>query len=283
MLINRLLSFTRSVNLPEGIVWDILLCGEINQSLLAAVFRRMPTFKAPAYSKQTNAKGQMEASYIFQVEYTADEKGIEFIADSVDSISVASIQACLADNVEWWNAVVEQFLKQSVKFFSKQYSVSDICKIIQHTIVKNDVVCETPCNVTIQPKYIQIIGGSFVVHWNYTMQPIIIDIPGLSDPLPVLDNLVITKSSEPTELNIDELPMNSTESIDLSDPNKLYEKQKVKEAILKAKVAYYRAQNQIRSFSDKYGDEYSDSEFELEDTENESESDVDEEDEEEDK
>ena len=283
MLINRLLSFTRSVNLPEGIVWDILLCGEINQSLLAAVFRRMPTFKAPAYSKQTNTKGIVEASYIFQVEYTGDEKGIEFIADSVDSISVASIQACLTDNVEWWNAAVEQFLKQSVKFFSKQYSVSDICKIIQHTIVKNDIVCETPCNVTIQPKYIQIIGGSFVVHWNYTMQPIIIDIPGLSDPLPVLDNLVITKSSEPTELNIDELPMNSTESIDLSDPNKLYEKQKVKEAILKAKVAYYRAQNQIRSFSDKYGDEYSDSEFELEDTENESESEVDEEDEEEDK
>ena len=283
MLINRLLSFTRSVNLPKGIVWDILLCGEINKSLLAAVFRRMPTFKAPAYSKQTNTKGIVEASYIFQVEYTADEKGIEFIADSVDSISVASIQACLTDNVEWWNAVVEQFLKQSVKFFSKQYSVSDICKIIQHTIVKNDIVCETPCNVTIQPKYIQIIGGSFVVHWNYTMQPVIIDIPGLSDPLPVLDNLVITKSSEPTELNIDELPMNSTESIDLSDPNKLYEKQKVKEAILKAKVAYYRAQNQIRSFSDKYGDEYSDSEFELEDTENESESEVDEEDEEDDK
>ena len=69
---------------------------------------------------------------------------------------------------------------------------------------------------------------------------------------------------------MDELPMDSTgESIDLEDPNRLYQKQKVKEAILKAKVAYLKAQNQIRTFSDKYGDEYS-SEFEL-DTENDSE------------
>ena len=75
---------------------------------------------------------------------------------------------------------------------------------------------------------------------------------------------------------MDDLPMeNPTESFDLDDPAKLYQKQKVKEAILKAKVAYYRAQNQIRTFSDKYGDNYSDSEFELEDTENESESEED--------
>jgi hypothetical protein len=80
-------------------------------------------------------------------------------------------------------------------------------------------------------------------------------------------------------LNMDDLPMdNPTESVDLSDPTKLYQKQKVKEAILKAKVAYYRAQNQIRNFSDKYGDNYSDSEFELEDTENESESELEEDD-----
>ena len=237
----------------------------------------MPTFKTPAYSKQTNAKGQMEASYIFQIEYTSEESGITFVADSADAISVTAIQRCITDHTEWWNTFIDQFLKQSVKFFSKQYSVQDICKIIQHTIVKNDNVCDAPSTITVQPKYIQIIGGSFVIHWNYTMQPVIIDIPGLSDSLPVLDKLVISETSDPTELNMDELPMNSTESIDLSDPNKLYEKQKVKEAILKAKVAYYRAQNQIRSFSDKYGDEYSDSEFELEDTENESDSEVDEE------
>ena len=123
------------------------------------------------------------------------------------------------------------------------------------------------------------MNGQFTIHWKYTCQPIKIDIPGL-EPLPDLEKTV----DGVAELNMDELSLgeDTTESIDISDPNKLYEKQKVKEAILRAKVAYYRAQNKIRTFSDKYGNSYSDSEFELEDTDNESGDEDEEEEEEED-
>jgi hypothetical protein len=138
-----------------------------------------------------------------------------------------------------------------------------------------------PSSVILLPKHIQIIGGSFIIQWNYTCQPVIIDIPGLSDSLPDLNKTMDGVTDGVAELNIDELPMDSTESVDLEDPTRLYEKQKVKEAILKAKVAYLRAQKQIHHFSDKYGTEYS-SEFELEDTENESEEDDEDEDEEDD-
>jgi len=223
----------------------------------------MPTFKSPVYSKKTT-NGQTEASYVFSVEYSDSDDGIGFVADSVEDISVQSVQRCLNENQEWWNHYLQDFLRQSTKFFSKQYTVQNLLKIIRHTI--QDVVeVSTPTNVILLPKHIQILGGTFIIHWNYTCQPIAIDIPGLSDSLPVLNKVI----DGVAELNMNDLPIDSTESFDLEDPNRLYEKQKVKEAILRAKVAYYKAQNQIRTFSDKYGEEYS-SEFELEDTENES-------------
>ena len=237
----------------------------------------MPTFKSPVYSKKVNANGQTDASYVFSVEYSDSDDGIGFVADSVDDISVQSLQKCLIENQEWWNHYLQDFLKQSTKFFSKQYTVQNILKIIKHTL---QVVVEvnTPTNVILLPKHIQILGGTFIIHWNYTCQPIAIDIPGLSDSLPVLNKVI----DGVAELNMNDLPIDSTESFELEDPNRLYEKQKVKEAILRAKVAYYKAQNQLRTFSDKYGEECS-SDFELEDTENESDEDEDEdEDEEED-
>ena len=230
----------------------------------------MPTFKSPVYSKQTNASGKLEVSYIFSIEHNEDD-GFEFVADTVDMISIDTVQSYIAENMEWWQAFLQEFLQQSIKFFSKQYTVQEISKVLKHTIIhdtpQKDII--VPCTVTVLPKQIQIMSGLFTIHWKYMCQPIKIDIPGLHEPLPDMTKVV----DGVAELDMDELPLggdNTTESIDMSDPNKLYEKQKVKEAILRAKVAYYRAQNKIRTFSDKYGGSYSDSEFELEDTDNES-------------
>jgi len=278
----RVLSFVRSY--AGNLCNDILLCDEIKQSILTTVCRGMPTFKSPTYSKQTNAKGQLEVSYIFPIEYP-QEDGFEVIVDSTDMVSTDMVEHCIGDNKDWWNTFLQDFLQQSAKFFSKQYTVQDISKVLRHVIIQDkSAESNEPCTVILLPKHIQIMNGQFTIHWKYTCQPIKIDIPGLSEePLPDLEKTV----DGVAELNMDELPLgggDTTESIDISDPNKLYEKQKVKEAILRAKVAYYRAQNKIRTFSDKYGNSYSDSEFELEDTDNESgDEDEDEDEEEEDK
>lgn len=233
----------------------------------------MPIFKPPVYSKQPNASGQVEVSYVFSIEYAKEENGLECIAETVDDLSVASIQKLIGENKSWWDAFLQHFLTQSTKFFSKQYTVQDISKVLRH-LVGTVEAWETFSTVHLLPKQIQVLNGVFIIHWKYTLHPIIIDIPGLSDPLPDLNRITIQDSAtdDVAELNIDELPMDPTESVELMDPNKVYQKQKVKEAILRAKVAYYRAQNQLRTFSDKYGDHYSDSEFDLEDTENESDS-----------
>ncbi|MGA1048333.1 MAG: hypothetical protein ACO3UU_09995, partial [Minisyncoccia bacterium] len=97
--------------------------------------------------------------------------------------------------------------------------------------------------------------------------------------IPVMDNeLNSLQSSSPKllpdldqttelieELNIDELPEESNptdNSVPLEHTNKLYDKQKVKEARLKAKLAVYRAQYQLNRYYEKYGDEISDSDTE---------------------
>jgi hypothetical protein len=227
----------------------------------------MPTFKPPVYSKQTNSKGQVESSYLFPIEYAANEESISTVVDSITDLSIADL---VKEHNIWYDEFLQRFLSQSAKFFSKQYTVSDISKIIQHTLMSNsDAESAGVCTVLLRPKQIQIISGKCIVYWSYTCEPVRIDISGLSDSLPDLNQLPV---NEVAEVNMDELPEGDpTESMELLDPAKLYERQKVKEAILRAKVAYYQAQHKIRTFSDKYGDEYSDSEFELDDTENESE------------
>jgi hypothetical protein len=55
----------------------------------------------------------------------------------------------------------------------------------------------------------------------------------------------------------------------LHTPTKFYEKNKVKEARLKAKIAMYRAQHQRNKYYEKYGTEVTDSDTEEESEEDE--------------
>jgi hypothetical protein len=65
---------------------------------------------------------------------------------------------------------------------------------------------------------------------------------------------------EVEELNLDELHMNgnATEDLELSHSDRFYDKQRVKEIRLKAKLAQYKAELQMRLYYDKYGNDVSD-------------------------
>ena len=70
------------------------------------------------------------------------------------------------------------------------------------------------------------------------------------------------------ELNMDDVPMdkNATDGVlELDSPTKFYDKQKVKEARLKAKLAVYKAQHQLSKYYEKYGNDISDSDTESDD------------------
>jgi hypothetical protein len=234
----------------------------------------MPAFKAPQYTKVANPRtGTLEPCYIFNIEFNPNDY-LSFVADKHSDISLQAVQKTVLDNLKWWNAFIEEFLVASAKFFSKPYTVETINKVTKHTLdgTSGD---KYPVNVILVPKNIQIHGGVFTVNWGYTIEPMIIDIPDfeevkdnsieISSDLPVSNKSKIVEGME--ELNIDELPVgnNSTEDIlDLESPAKFYDKQRVKEARLKAKLAVYKAQRQMALYYEKYGDDISDSETDSE-------------------
>jgi hypothetical protein len=249
----------------------------------------MPTIKAPQYSKVPNPKtGTPEPCYTFSVFFESQEPTLSFVAEKKEDICLASLQNCVVEDAAWWNGFVQQFLKATAVFFSKPYTPENINKIAKHTLTGTNTN-DYPASVTVQPNTIQITGGQFVVQWYYTMNSLVIDIPDLEEEpntqqqatLPVTEDSALLKDME--ELNMDQLPMDkdSTEELTVESPTKFYDKQRVKEARLKAKLALYKANRQVARYYDKYGvndisDSDSDSEEGSDDSEEGDESEVEE-------
>jgi hypothetical protein len=239
----------------------------------------MPTFKAPQYTKTTNPKtGAQEPSYTFPIEFSIDEDTLSFLIESSSDITLQNLNKCIIENIEWWNNFVSEFLINTSKYFTKTYTVEQINKISKHTLNGTISVKEFPASVVLMPKTIQISGGVFIINWGYITESVMIKIPVFDEPdinvvksvdLPVSTQNEIIDNLE--ELNIDELPsgIDSTDALNLDSPAKFFEKQRVKEARLKAKLAVYKAQRQMAQYYEKYGDDISDSDSDLESSDDE--------------
>jgi len=227
----------------------------------------MPTFHPPVYSKHTNTQnGNVESCYTFTIDFSKDEDIITVVADNESSLSASSLQLAITEHHEWWIIFLKNFMQASSKLFVKPYTVEQVNKITKHTF-NGTVDTQFPSTVLLLPKTITIRGGIFWVKWDYLCEPIMIDIPALpeeessiqiSSVLPDLGDV----ADDVEEFNLDEVPMdkNATDShFEISNSNRFYDKQKVKEAKLKAKLALYKAQSKMRMYYDKYGNEVSDS------------------------
>jgi len=236
-----------------------------------------PQFHAPQYTKVLNPKtGLQDPCYIFQINYDLNSSDyLSFVAENQAAISLQALQKCVLDNIPWWNNFIQLFLQSTTKFFSKPYTVETINKITKHTL-NGSTNNKYPINVILVPKNIQICGGVFTVNWGYNLEPmidipdvenVIISLPEIDNSSPVLKNKVI---NDIQELNIDELPIESNNTdtplgtLEIDSPAKFYEKQKVKEARLRAKLAVYKAQRQTAQYYDKYGNDISDSDNDFE-------------------
>lgn len=243
-------------------------------------------FNAPQYTKVLNPKtGLQDPCYTFQINYDSNNDHLSFVAENQAAISLQSLQKCVLDNIPWWNNFIQSFLQSSTKFFSKPYTVETINKITKHTL-NGTTDIKYPINVILVPKNIQICGGVFTVNWGYNLEPMI-DIPDVEDvtiSLPELDVSPVLKNkviNDIQELDVDELPVESNNTgtplgiLEINSPAKFYEKQKVKEARLRAKLAVYKAQRQTAQYYDKYGNDISESDTDFEtsdeDTEDDSE------------
>ena len=228
----------------------------------------MPTFQTPTYSKVLNLKsGIAEPCYTFIAEHNEVDEKLSIVAE--EPVTLLTLEKTLQENTEWWDKWISSFLEASAKHFSKPYTVQHIHKITKHQL--NHTEHSTfPANMIFHPQTIRIHGGAFLVEWCYQITPVTIEIPDLPEEEETLP--VYTSIDDVQEMNLEEVPVdpNTTEdSMMLHTPTKFYEKNKVKEARLKAKIAMYRAEHQMNKYYEKYGTEVTDSDTEEESEEDE--------------
>jgi hypothetical protein len=236
----------------------------------------MPTFKAPQYSKAPNPRtGSPDPLYKFPIEFEENDSKLSCVVETQTEITLQLLQKTILENVSWWNQFITLFLQTTSKLFSKPYSAEQINKITRHTL-EGTSATTFPANVTFLPRNIVIWNGTFTVNWEYTVDSMIIDIPGLETLDTYLPDSKTNKIEGIEELNIDDLPVdkNATDApLELDSPAKFYDKQRVKEARLKAKLAVYKAQRQLAEYYKKYGQDISDSDTDYTTSDGEEESD----------
>lgn len=192
---------------------------------------------------------------------------ISFLLEEPSTLVSSMIASCLKENSTWWEGFLRHFLERSSKFFSKVYTVQQLLPIITHTFVADSSShVPGPSNIVLSPKSIQIRGGTFCVFWEYECESLVIDIPVGTLPVDpersvpefsTLSDLDPLDPSVPVELeecSLQEIPLSTTEN-----SARLHDRQKAKEARLKAKLAIYRAQTELNEYYDKYGTDLSDS------------------------
>ena len=106
------------------------------------------------------------------------------------------------------------------------------------------------------------------MNWRFEAEKMLIDIPDLEEEEEKQQTTELNTSLPPVseegiqELSIDELPEDNNSTVSefsFKDSARYYEKQRVKEARLKAKLAIYKAERQMNTYYEKYGTDVSDS------------------------
>jgi hypothetical protein len=238
----------------------------------------MPLFKTPQYSKKLNPiTNTFEPCYIFISQLSETDEMPQIIIEEEKDITLQLLNECIIDNIEWWRNYVNIFINSSSKHFTKTYTFEILNKNMKHVLNSSEFTVEYPVVVTFIPIDIQIFKGVILVNWKYNFEKVNIDIPvfeeeekkqEITEEISQRDNLpVVEITEELKELDIDELPINedsTVQNIQIMNPTKYYEKQKVKEARLKAKLASFKAERQLAKYYEKYGNDISESDSDSE-------------------
>jgi len=260
------------------------------------------------------ATQKMEPSYQFTMVRTRSDTPVSFVVDADTPLCLEVLQDELHNHTEWWNTVLSEFLIATTTYFSKPYTVQHIKRITRHLLeVKGSLTypLRITCYPTLleitagviyahwgydtEPAWITIpeeedpqVQLPVLPGGAHPMSPVLSasSLPAPSAPPASSASLTpaaavcapAPPSNDLEEWDAESLPeeRGTTGKKDHTEPPilKLYEKQRVKEAQLRARLAAYQAQAQMNQFYEKYGDEVSESEWGSEDEEDEEDEDI---------
>lgn len=220
----------------------------------------MPTISKPRYQKTG-------PSYLFDVHYdTAEEDdALSIFLEADDVFTVERLQEALS--TEWWQRFVEVFRAATATYFTRPVSSDRLRTLFHHRLLdeQGSHTSHTPRILLCLPRRIEHTQGQLWCHWGVESAPASLEIPAEAQEVQLHETAVTAVTAAPPkdphaieEWDVDAFPV-SEEATVLENPQLLLERQRVKEARLKAKVAIYRAQMEMNRYYEKYGGDVSDS------------------------
>lgn len=237
----------------------------------------MFTFSKPRYlAKRVHPITQKcETSYQFDVQYhgAMEEAPLAVLLDADTVFTVEHVEGAIREEQEWWVSFLQSFLSASASYFSRAYTAQHLQRILRHVLLPSSStppLVSVPQRVCCIPVVLELIGGQLLVHWKRETYPARIHIPDIEFDSDSTVSLPVTSAVEIEEWDADTVPEEQTTEV-ITDPAMLLERQRVKEARLRARLAVYRAQYQMNRFQEKYGQEVSDSDSDEDEEEDENE------------
>jgi hypothetical protein len=200
------------------------------------------TVQKPVYSKLTTATG-VEPLHTFALESDLVLQGLGLPSQPPAEV----LPTTLSKSAQVVQGLLTEFLRLTLPYFAKPYSVANVLKSLKHDVEPSTASGD----LRFTPKEIQISARGFLVRWTCKQEeePSLISLPDM-------------ETGEEALGEIDAIPLSNTnEVIQLQSPNvrHIYDRQKVKEANLRAKLAQYKANRAHLEYLEKYGADPSDS------------------------
>ena len=194
--------------------------------------------KKPVYTKVTTPTGATEPVHTFGLESSWTVAGLSSGTQTPAEVLLVS----LSKELGALNTFLTEFLRLTAPHFAKPYSVTNVLKTLKHIVDST-----ASGSLTFQPQSVQITARGFQIQWSCLAEEVtLISLPDMDDEA---DDIPLSNTNEVIQLQ--------TQPTDIRH---VYDRQRVKEATLRAKLAQYKANRTHLEYLEKYGTDPSDSE-----------------------
>ena len=250
-------------------------------------------FSKPQYTRIRNTvTGAIEPCYRFSVQ------GGQELSDTVDRTTYPTdtehLTQLLRDQVPALRALIEEFLRCNSQYFAKQYTTEAILRSLSAQVAPGTLQCtDDEASIAVfSPSEFTIYNGKIGLVWTVRYEAVRIHIPALDvdeTVQPPANHVTGTQSLPPVAVNqvcstqppvLDATEIESVYDIDSDEEGaqlaaaiapdshaygpsstRHYDKRRLKEARLRARLAQYKVERAMSRYIEKYGDEATDSEW----------------------
>lgn len=255
-------------------------------------------FSKPQYTRVRNAvTGAIEPCYRFVVQ--GGQELSDAVDRTLYPTDTAHLSHILRDQESALRTLIDEFLRCNSQYFVKQYTTDAILRSLNAQVAPGTQQCteDEACIAVFTPSEFTIYNGKIGLIWTVRYEVVRIDIPALDEEVTVQPANQVTHvtgtqeqaQTAPAPVNqvcspkppvVDATEIESVYDIDSdeggdnlaatiapdshafeSSSARQYDKRRLKEARLRARLAQYKVERAMSRYIEKYGDEATDSEW----------------------